>query len=335
MRGPGTLLVPNERLSLDDLPAPESPWSEIVPFAGTFNGYRMQVGVANASAALERARGRYEAAGDVEDDVGLSALRALLFFAQRADHQSGTGYDGEDLDFIHALVEGIRAKVVRRNAGDSRPPDPSAASVGEIEDRVMAAFERLVLEYARWGGHRFHGWTDYDDPHNYSGPVIRSEADCALRLAIQLEREWPEAVHAEFPISKANFANYDPATERRQRVDLAVTDLSAFAEDETSQDRFRSLRHEAFIEVKWLVKGWRGYSFEMDARKRVDSVGVDAAKLANHLSLGRCAAAAAFVVDDEDYFFENSGHLDWPAGVWQLVLGPQTLREYGLLAEED
>jgi hypothetical protein len=218
---------------------------------------------------------------------------------------------------------------VRRVNGEAGA-SPSI-SVGEVQDRVMDAFERLVSGYPEWGGYRSHGWTDYDDPHNYFGPVIRSEVDCTLRFAMELEREWPRCVHAEFPVSKANFANFDKDTERQQRVDLAVSDLTTFVEDETSQERFRSMRHEAFFEVKWLLKGWQGNKFEMDARKRVESVLVDAHKLANHLRLGRCAVAAAFVVDDEDYFHQMSNHPDWPADVWRLVLGPETLRGYGLL----
>jgi hypothetical protein len=199
---------------------------------------------------------------------------------------------------------------------------------------VVDAYERLVFAYADWGGHRYHGWTDYSDPYNYFGPVIRSERDCTLRLAMELERDWPGGVHMEFPISKANFANFDPAAEKQQRVDLAVSDFSTFVEDETSQERFRSHRHEAFIEVKWLLKGWRGNAFEMDARKRVQAVAQDLDKLANHVRLGRCAVAAMFVVDDEDYFHQNGGALQWPPDVWRLLLGPHTLRRYGLLPED-
>jgi hypothetical protein len=264
----------------------------------------------------------------------LAAARALLFFAQRADlFGGGYGYEGEGLRFIHALVECVRERVRERRKVQA-VAGPWVMSVGQIQDRVMDAFERLVAAYAEWGGYRSHGWTDYHDPHNYFGPVIRSEVDCTLRFAIELEREWPRCVHAEFPVSKANFANFNKHAEGQQRIDLAVSDLSTFVEDDSSQERFRSMRHEAFVEVKWLLKGWRGNKFEMDARKRVAAVGADALKLARHLQLGRCAVAAAFVVDDEDYFITEGDQLDWPAGVWRLVLGPQTLRGYGLLCDD-
>jgi len=325
--------IPNAALNPDLLPHPDAPWSELVYFAGTFNGYQLQHGIENAAPVLAEAERHFRATGELTG-VGLSALRALLFFEQRADHfGGGYGFEGESLRFVHVLVEGIREHVTQR-ALSPDASDPATLTVGAIQDRVIDAFERLVFEYARWGGYRSHGWTRYEDPQNYFGPVIRSESDCALRFAWELEREWPLAVHAEFPVSKANFADFDKNTESQQRVDLAVTELGRFLEDETSQERFRSHRHEAFIEVKWLVKGWRGNPFEMDARKRVASVGVDAVKLANHLRLGRCAVAAAFVVDDEDYFAGESEMLEWPADVWRLVLGPETLRGYGLLPDQ-
>src|SRR5262249_14998621 len=157
-----------------------------------------------------------------------------------------------------------------------------------IRDRLMNAFDRLLVAYASWGGHAFHGWTNYQDEQNFLGPVIWSERDCGLRFALELEREWPGAVHMEFAIGKATRADFDAAVEKAQRVDLAVSDLGSFSEDATSQERFRTLRHEAFIEVKWLLKGWRGQAFEMDARKRVLAVPVDLAKLARHAQLGRC-----------------------------------------------
>ena len=323
-------LVPNAALVAELLPRPGAPWAELAGFAGTFDGYYLYPPITLIQDALLEARSHFVRTGMLPEG-GLSRHRSLLFLKQREDHFAGYGdLDADDLSFVHALVEAIRDEVRRRTSGERQPLD-APTSVGEIEDRLIDAFERLVFAYARWGGYRFHGWTRMDDTRNYFGPVIRSESDCTLRLAMELEREFPEAVHTEFPISKANFANYDPAVEPRQRVDLAITDLSGFLEDETSQDRFRALRHEAFVEVKWLTKGWRGGRFEMDARTRVGSVHADALKLANHLALGRCAVAATLVVDDEDYFTESAGGFQWPGGVWNLVVGPRTLVKYGLL----
>lgn len=154
-----------------------------------------------------------------------------------------------------------------------------------------------------------------------------SERDCGLRFALELEREWPQEVH-EFAIGKASRADYDKTTEGFQRVDVAVSDLSAFIEDDGSFDRFRSHRHQAFFEVKWFVKGWGD---NRDARSRLADVLIDVAKLANHLRLGRCAVAGMLVVDDAGYFDGHGSTEDWPQSVWRLYVGPWALRRRRLL----
>lgn len=319
-------LIPNSALTVGVLPAPARPWEELTWFAGTFDGYSVCRPPVGASALLTAARADFHAGRGLPDS--LTMLRTLLFFEQRAEHWDAGG--GEDMPFIHALVEGIRDRVSHRHpVGVAARPH---ASQGEIEDRVMSAFERFVVAYANWGGYRYHGWTDAKDPHNFFGPLIRSERDCGLRLALELEREWPGAAHMELAISSANFANLDPDADGngRQRVDLAVCDMSEFTEDDESQDRYRAFRHEAFIEIKWMRKGWRGQTWEFQARNTVDQIADDVAKLKRHRSLNRCAVAAMFVVDDEDYFDEHDQH-DWPDNVWRLVAGPRLLRRMGLL----
>jgi len=196
----------------------------------------------------------------------------------------------------------------------------------------MDAYERFLEEYARWGGYRFHGWTDFPDTRNYQGPVIWSEADCALRFALELERAFPRSVHMEFAIGKATRLDYQPDGEKRQRVDVVVSDLSAFLEDEHSQERFQTHQHAAFIETKWLVKGWRGQRFERDAVKRAASVAADIRRLARNLELGRCLVAAVLVVDDEEYYSTTEpGGNENNARVWRLIASPRTLEERGLI----
>jgi hypothetical protein len=39
------------------------------------------------------------------------------------------------------------------------------------------------------------------------------------------------------------------------------------------------------------------------------------------------------IIDDEDYFLEHSGpNIEWPSGVWCLVVGPNGLLRRGLAA---
>ncbi len=68
----------------------------------------------------------------------------------------------------------------------------------------------------------------YEDEANFLGPRIWSERNCDLRMCLELEKEWPGAVHQEFAISKSSRADFDPVTEKASRVDVAVSDLSGF-----------------------------------------------------------------------------------------------------------
>jgi hypothetical protein len=197
-----------------------------------------------------------------------------------------------------------------------------------------------VAEYADWGGHRFHGWTDYSDASNYLGPTIWSEADCVFRFCLELEKSFPRNVHCEFSIDKSTRQDWELRGQRavagkrpgREIIDIVVSDLDRFVADETARDMFRRKRHEAFIEVKWLKKGWRGHAFEHDARKRVTGVEHDLQRLAWNLEIGRCLTAAMLVVDDEGFLDEHAASIPWPPDVERFVLGPAELERRGLLA---
>jgi hypothetical protein len=318
-------VIPHYGLTAGMLPDPESSWDELVHFAGTFDGY---VVFPEMSAFSDfAAAGRESFARDGTLPEGLTMLRTALHGEQRCSYwDEGEPPDPETLRYIHAIVERIRALVV---AGAHMSPQPW--SVGGIRDKVMNAYDRLLVGYASWGGHRYHGWTAYEDERNFLGPVIWSERDCDVRFAFELEKEWPGAIHMEVAISRSSRADYDPGAEKFQRVDVAVSDLASFVEDAGSQDRFRRHRHEAFFEVKWFLKGWKG---NRDAKARWADIPVDAAKLARHMELGRCAVAGMLVFDDEGWFDQQSLEGPWPKDVWRLYVGPWALERRGLLAPE-
>jgi hypothetical protein len=133
-------------------------------------------------------------------------------------------------------------------------------------------------------------------------------------------------------IGKSSRLDYDKAGEGFQRVDVAVSELGSFVEDESSFERFRSHHHEAFFEVKWFVKGWTEKT--RDAKDRLSAVPVDVAKLTNHLRLGRCMVAGMLVVDDAGVFQGHGSTDDWPPGVWRLYVGPWALTRRELLPAE-
>jgi hypothetical protein len=319
-------VIPHYALTAGLLPEPGASWDELVYFAGTFDGYVVFAEPHVFSQFVADSRERF--AADTTLPEGLTMLRTALHGEQRYSYwDEGELPTGETLRYIHAIVEGIRELVV---GGAHMAPQPW--TVGGIRDKVMNAYDRLLVGYASWGGYRYHGWTAYEDERNFVGPVIWSERDCDLRFAVELEKEWPGAIHMEVAISRSSRADYDPMAEKFQRVDVAVSDLASFVEGADSQARFRTHRHEAFFEVKWFPKGWNG---NRDAKARWSDIPLDVAKLARHIELERCAVAGMLVVDDEGYFDQQTLEGEWPKNVRRLHVGPGALSGRGLLADEE
>jgi hypothetical protein len=197
--------------------------------------------------------------------------------------------------------------------------------------RLHDAHRRFLAGYAEWGGYRFHGWTNKTDSANYLGPVIWSEADCVLRFALELEKDWPSQVHCEVKIDASTRLDFPSDGEKaRQRVDIGVSDLDGFDAGEDAYDAFRSLRHALFVEVKWFQKGWRDGQWKFDGLQHVKSVEADLAKLDRHLRLRRCDVAAMLIVDDEGLFEEHGVDMRWPAGIERLIASPAELRRQGI-----
>lgn len=97
--------VPNERLTVDLIPGRGAPWQQIETFALSFP----EGGAACGPLALE-----YKAKGTLPEE--LSALRACLWFEQRRWRHWQAVPTGENLEWIHRLLEAIRAHVVTRAA---------------------------------------------------------------------------------------------------------------------------------------------------------------------------------------------------------------------------
>ncbi len=318
------IFVAHFALTAASMPSPRAPWEEIVHFAGSFDGYSVLPGDGALQKFVMEGRERFGAGEELPE--GLTLRRTALHGEQRANYWSdGEPPSAEEMRYTHELIEGIRRLVT---SGAHLAPAPW--SPGGVRDKVMNAFERLLVAYASWGGHRAHGWTRQEDAENYLGRVVWSEHDVVLRFALELEKEWPGATHLEFALGQSTLHDYDAAVERGQRVDIIVSDHSSFVEDSTSQDRFLHQCNQAFFEVKWFKKGWRDGPFDMDARKRVQEVQADALKLDRHVEHGRCQVAAVVVFDDEGYFQEHGTEVEWPARVWRLVAGPSQLKLRGI-----
>lgn len=194
----------------------------------------------------------------------------------------------------------------------------------EVRKRLEPAFSAFLEIYAKFGGHRYYGWNDYDDPRNYKGPMFWSEHDCAFRFALELEQVFPQQVHLELPVVRWSFADFKPGT-THQYIDIVVSDLAAFQEDDISQARFMSHRHEAFVEVKYFPAGC-SRRWKFDHVRKVPDVLRDAERLSKHYQARHCKLALVLVVDDDGLFEQHRTDHFWPEDVEILVASPQELK---------
>jgi hypothetical protein len=206
-----------------------------------------------------------------------------------------------------------------------------------LDAGLTKAFQFFLADYAEMGGHRFHGFAAYGDPRNYQGPHIWSEGDCQFRLAVALEKQFPGMVHLEVPLAKYTVQDYDPAVDRRQFVDIVVSDLSEF---DFERDVFAARSHDLFVEVKYVGHSTaREWSF--DSRRKIQlGVRSDLERLRRQVEIGRCRRAALLLVDDDSHL-DGVLHPKGPAGkglpwsplVRPLLASPTQLARFRAAAE--
>jgi hypothetical protein len=198
----------------------------------------------------------------------------------------------------------------------------------QVRHDLFSAYQRLLRGYRKWGGWRYYGWTHHGDDRNYYGSAVWSEGDCEHRFMLALEKSFPGQVHCQLGVNKALSESYVPETDRQQAIDIVVSDFGGFVEGEGSQNRFRSKRHEAFIEAKWLKKGrWTKLG---EHQSRAIGIRKDLDNLERALERGRCAVAAMLVFDDECALDFHPELVDWPNDVERLVVSPSELVRSGL-----
>lgn len=108
-----TLMTGSRRTDDVPVPQPGAPWHpDISYFALSYNGYERFDG--DVGDFANEACDRYRSDGVLPDDV--HELRCMLFFEQRRHHHFGWDPEGEELEYVRAIVDKIRAI-----AGDTLP----------------------------------------------------------------------------------------------------------------------------------------------------------------------------------------------------------------------
>jgi hypothetical protein len=101
--------IANADLTENDIPMSNAEWHDIVEFALTFDGYSYWGSFEKCAEIANQAAEAYARQQVLPDS--LTELRTCLFFEQRRYHHFGQSPDGQAMDYIHALVDGIRQKV--------------------------------------------------------------------------------------------------------------------------------------------------------------------------------------------------------------------------------
>jgi hypothetical protein len=106
--------MPNDRLRAEDVPPVDAPWSDVWPFALTFDGYAWSEECGEIANGIQN---EHRERGGFREDLTLDELRACLFFEQRAWRHFGEEPDDDGMEYIRALVTAIRSHVTAAESG--------------------------------------------------------------------------------------------------------------------------------------------------------------------------------------------------------------------------
>ena len=100
--------IPNKKLKKTAVPDITADWLEIVMFALTFNGYEAFPND-GCSELANKVSDEFDKVPAILEGMTLTELRACLFFEQRRQHHIGDDPWPNDLIYIGALLDAIRA----------------------------------------------------------------------------------------------------------------------------------------------------------------------------------------------------------------------------------
>jgi hypothetical protein len=107
--------IPNSELLEKDIPAQNAAWSKILPFAESFNGsehwgtFEKCREIAKQGITLFRS--------DQQLSQSLTDLRTCLFYEARRWNHLEKNPNKKGMEYIRALVEAIRVRVLARQLG--------------------------------------------------------------------------------------------------------------------------------------------------------------------------------------------------------------------------
>lgn len=106
------IYIENNGLKLINIPAIEADYPTIAEFALTFDGYKYFPDLAsNANRIVDE----YQQDEKIVGSLSLTELRGCLFYEQRRHRHFGEDPEGNDLNYIHALLIEIRNKIKMNN----------------------------------------------------------------------------------------------------------------------------------------------------------------------------------------------------------------------------
>ncbi len=104
--------IPNSQLAEKDIPPRSASWNDLEPFALTFDGYSHWGSFKQCREVARQGRILYK--GQKELDQSLTDLRTCLFFEARRWKHFEKIPAKKGMEYIHALVEAIRRRVIRK-----------------------------------------------------------------------------------------------------------------------------------------------------------------------------------------------------------------------------
>ncbi len=105
--------IPNSQLIENDIPHLHASWKKIEPFALTFDGYKHWGSFKKCREVANEGVKSYR--DKKEFTQSLTYLRTFLFFESRRWNHFEKSPSKKGMEYVHILVEAIRARVLAKN----------------------------------------------------------------------------------------------------------------------------------------------------------------------------------------------------------------------------